>query len=74
MPSRDVAPDLFRADPVPVSVGVQIPGSFWIPHESDFWSRLQMDMQQKMATLYSGAGKTAGTGATEKKAATTKKA
>ena len=33
-----------------------------------------MDMQQKMSTLYSGAGKTAATGATEKKAATTKKA
>merc|ERR1719352_222405 len=30
--------------------------------------KLQMDMQQKMATLYSGAGATAGTGATEKKA------
>merc|ERR1712216_861426 len=36
--------------------------------------KLQMDMQQKMATLYSGAGKTATTGTTEKKAATTKKA
>ena len=33
-----------------------------------------MEMQQKMSTLYSGAGKTATTGATEKKAATTKKA
>merc|ERR1719421_2545909 len=32
--------------------------------------KLQMDMQQKMATLYSGAGKTATTGTTEKKAAT----
>jgi len=36
--------------------------------------QLQMDMQQKMSTLYSGAGKSAGTAATEKKAATTKKA
>ena len=27
-----------------------------------FWSRLQMEMQQKMATLYSGAG-AAGAGA-----------
>merc|ERR1719451_196689 len=34
----------------------------------------QQEMQLKMATLYSGAGKTATTGATEKKAATTKKA
>ena len=33
-----------------------------------------MDMQQKMSTLYSGVGATAGTAATEKKAATTKKA
>ena len=39
-----------------------------------FWGRLQMEMQQKMSTLYSGAGKSAGTAATEKKAATTKKA
>merc|ERR1719316_2330173 len=35
---------------------------------------MALDQQQKMATLYSGAGKTATTGATEKKAATTKKA
>merc|ERR1719311_1302882 len=35
---------------------------------------MALDLQQKLATLYSGAGKTATTGATEKKAATTKKA
>merc|ERR1719504_236662 len=34
----------------------------------------QQEMQLNMATLYSGAGKTATTGTTEKKAATTKKA
>ena len=36
-----------------------------------FWGRLQMEMQQKMSTLYSGAG--AAKGAKDTKPATDKK-